>query len=897
VAFDNAHNGPDGGLSGWLLRYLKTLAQHDFLEFNARAYARLSLHALLNLHEFAREKRIRTAAQIVLDYTMMKFAVSSVRGRRISPFRRQHRINHQANIRNDLYAESGEQVAGFFLAYTGLTDAQDQPARFPDSLAFQAVIAATAAYRPPPAAYKLALDHQVLPATHRFHHGRRPRLLDLEGEGEDVDPGIEVYHRSPSFLLSAGGSFLNSGYGHDEIDVFVQAFEQTSRAQATTLIPTRGDTRSFHDLIRFEPYPDPAVDPYADDPDDPDTLHSRGVAMGVHRGIIAGANLRPAERKRVLEQSTSEAPALASHDGRLLVAWKGSGNDNVNVAKAQATTLLGIDGVEGVEEKAVLGETTDRSPTLASHNGRVFLAWRGSGNDQLNLAFSDDGGRTFKGTRTLSDSSDHAPALASHAGRLLLAWTGRGNDKLNVAKVVLFANTAGGFGIEGLEDKVVLDETSSDAPALASNQGRLFLAWKGSGNDNLNVAVSEDGGMSLRAKRTLPETSSHRPALASHTGRLFLGWKGSGNDQLNVAHVVLLGSTAGATGFELEGKVVLPETSGEPPALASNGELLLVAWKDEEDDNLGLRVSRDGTFRPPGVRISPDGTFRTPGPWIFCDLSRLGFYLAAYRAAVARPEDLDDPPDNLGIVYAREAKGMDFETFRRLTLERNRDLPAAIEFGSFHEFHPPDGGRFLVSFQLTDQPQQPRVVDLDDVIDFGTLPLVRGEYMEATDHVGRIEIRDPGCLSAPVVLDFRNAEAPERVDNLAACPQPWVDRAQALLDLAGRLSERGDHIGARLALVDRADVFAQLAAANPSFLPSLAQTLHILTQRHLADGHPDQARPVAREAIQAYRQLAATPGANSAGVASNLIVLSGELGAAHLDAESTAAAQAAADVR
>jgi hypothetical protein len=853
-------------------------------------------------------------------------------------------------------------VAGFFLAYTGLTDAKDQPAPFPHTLAFQALIAATAAYRPPPAAYKLALDHQVPPSTHRFHHGRRPRLPVLTGEGEDVDPGIEVYHRSPSFLLSAGGSFLNSGYGHDELDLFVQAFEQTSRAQATTLIPTRGDTHAFHDLIRFEPYPDPAVDPYADDPKDPDTLHSRGVAMGVHRGIIAGANLRPAERKRVLEQSTSEAPALASHDGRLLVAWKDEEADNLNIAKAQATTLLGIDGVEGVEDKAVLGvvvapfgppirlvvEPTDRSPAVASHNGRVFLAWKASGNDQLKLACSGDGGKTFNATMTLSDSSDHAPALASPAGRLLLAWTGQGNERLNIAHVVPFANTAGGCGVERIEDKVVLNETSSDGPALASNEGRLFLAWKGSGNDNLNVAVSEDGGMSLRAKTTLSETSSHRPSLASHAGRLFLGWKGSGNDQLNVAHVVLLGSTAGTTGFELEGKVVLPETSSEPPALASNGELLLVAWKDEEDDNLGLRVSRDGTFRPPGVRISPDGTLLTPGPWIFCDLAHLGFYLAAYRAAVARPEDLDDPPDNLGIVYAREVDGMNFDTFRRLTLERNRHLPAALEYGSFHEFHPPDGGRFLVSFQLTDQPQQPRVVDLDDPIDFATLPLVSGPWLNAPGgHDGLIQIRDPGCPSAPVVLDFGNAEAPKRVDNLAACPQPWVDRAQALLDLAGPLSERGDHIGARLALVDRADVFAQLAAADPSFWPSLvaawaalaqtashlaadgataaavadqqalvdilaafepaperraevtlllAEARHNLIARLIDDQRVDQAAALVPATLAGYRAYAALPGADILRVGRDLNQLAAQLTTSGLDAQAAAARQVAQDL-
>ncbi len=48
--FNNAANG----LSGWLLGYRQIIARHDFLEFNSRSYARLSLHALYNLHEFAR---------------------------------------------------------------------------------------------------------------------------------------------------------------------------------------------------------------------------------------------------------------------------------------------------------------------------------------------------------------------------------------------------------------------------------------------------------------------------------------------------------------------------------------------------------------------------------------------------------------------------------------------------------------------------------------------------------------------------------------------------------------------------------------------------------------------------------------------------------------------------
>jgi hypothetical protein len=810
---DSKYDNSANGLSSWLLGYMQTIAKHDFLEFNARPYARAALHPLYNLHEFAREEPIRTAAQILLDYAMVKFAVSSNRERRVSPYRRlQPRINHQANARNDLYANQGDEVAGYFMAYTGFIDSEGRPGRFPESLTYNALISGTAAYRPPPAAYILAMNRDNPASLHRFYHGTRPQL---SGSSDIADGGLEIYYRSPSFLLSAGGMFLNSGYGYDEYGWSDKkiAWRDTSRAQATTLIPTRADTR-FADLIRFEPYPDPFVDPYVHDPsnddDKADSLRTLSVNIGVHRGLAAGANLRPAEKKTILEHSTSSTPVLALHTDRLLIAWKGSGNDNLNVAKVQETSLragsspeLWIDGVEGVEEKVTLADTdtTESSPALASHNGRLFLAWKGSGNNQLNLACSGDNGKTFKGKMTLAESSKHAPALTSHAGRLFLAWTGEGEEKLNVAQVVAFANTAGDCGIEGLEGKVVLGDSSEAAPALASHTGRLFLAWKGSGNDNLNLAFSEDNGASFRGKTTLAETSSDGPSLTSHAGRLFLAWKGSGNKNLNVAQVVLFANTAGGLGIEgLEGKVVLGETSTEPPALASHNGRLFLAWKREGDEKLNLRLSGDGAFQE-------------AGPWFFSNLEHLGFFVAAYRTPPARPDPLDTLLDNLALVYAMEAGGMDFNRFRELTLARNSGLPAKLDYGGVYEFHAPDDKRFSIWFQLSEQKYQARIVDLNEpnsVDDLSTLPLVSGEYMKAPGgHDGLIEIRHPGCTT-PLVLDFRNTQAPVRLDNTATCLQWLQDLAEAYMTLSEGEWAAGDQAAALANSEEAFTIYRQL---------------------------------------------------------------------------------------
>lgn len=850
AAYDNVENG----LRDWLLGYLQRVAKHDFLEFNSRPYARLALHSLFNLYEFARDAQLRTAAQVLLDYTMVKYAVSSNRVRRVSPFRRvQHRINHAANERNDLFAASGDQVTGMFAAYTGYVDTAGSPARFPASLTDTALIAATSSYRPPAAAYLISMDRTTPPSLHRFFHGSRPRLTTSP---DDADGGLEIYYHSPSFLLTAGGNFLNSGYGRDEFNIGVNSWEQTARAQATTLIPTGADV-AYADLLRFESWPDPQFDPYIvnryDPDEDPYAEKMSAVNIGVHLGIMAGANLRPAE-KRIIGQTSSHGPAVCTHKDRLYVAWKGSGNENINIARAQTATLMGIDGIEGLQDIVTYEFTTETAPAIASQDDLLYLAWKGAGNNQLNLAVSADDGRTFSSATTLGDSSDMAPALASHNGRVYLAWTGEGEQQLNVARVVLIGSTAGTYDIEGIERKAVLGDTSDGAPALVSCLGRLFLGWRGSGNEDLNLAFSDDDGLTFHGKHIVGEYSDRGPALTTHDDLLYLGWRGSGNEDLNVARVVLYGSTAGDFGIDgLTSKVILPDISTEPPALGSAAGLLYLAWKGEGADLLNLRISRDGSFT-------------APGPWIFTDLSHLGIHLAVYRppAAPLPPPPLPDQPglppvDNLGFVYAAEASARTFDDFRNRIVLANNQLPSVLVHGSTHVFHAPDGTNFRIWFSHQDSKYRARIEDeRGDVPDLDTLPLVSGEFLRSDGHTGMLEIHTPGC-DAPLVLDYRNPLAPKRTGK-PAC-STWYDRLwPAYTDLAiDRL--RTEQTAAALSLThDTLDQFRQARLDTPELdsagLLAAAGRFHdIARAAHPADIPLQLA--AAQNAWQLYQFLAA----------------------------------------
>jgi hypothetical protein len=121
----------------------------------------------------------------------------------------------------------------------------------------------------------------------------------------------------------------------------------------------------------------------------------------------------------------------------------------------------------------------------------------------------------------LAESTDAAPALSFDSGSVHLAWRGSGNEHLNSA-VVTFDNerfptmtivntrlpTIARTVVAGITAKVTHSDTSDISPAL----GGAFLVWKGSGNEDLNMALALPGSP-LMGKVTLREQTDRAPAV------------------------------------------------------------------------------------------------------------------------------------------------------------------------------------------------------------------------------------------------------------------------------------------------------------------------------------------------------------------------------------------------
>ena len=294
-------------------------------------------------------------------------------------------------------------------------------------------------------------------------------------------------------------------------------------------------------------------------------------------------------QKQTLADTSPMSPALASLNGRIYIAWKGDGNNNLNL-------MYSSDNGQTFGNKYTSGETSAEAPALVVHNNSLYIGWKGNGNDNLNVAmvqFSGNNITGFVNKNTLGDTSQLSPSLASLNGNLYIAWKGDGNANLNI---MYSANNGQSFG-----NKYVSGETSTQAPALVVHNNNLYIGWKGDGNDNLNVAMVQRSGANITGfvnKATLGDTSPMSPCMASLNGNLYICWKGDGNDNLNIMYSTNNGQSFG-------NKYTSGETSPQAPALAVYNGNLFIGWKGDGNDNLNVSLV--------GMTAGVINGFSTPG--------------------------------------------------------------------------------------------------------------------------------------------------------------------------------------------------------------------------------------------------------------------------------------------
>lgn len=210
--------------------------------------------------------------------------------------------------------------------------------------------------------------------------------------------------------------------------------------------------------------------------------------------------------------------------------------------------------IGGLESKLTLNEAARGRPALAAdEDGRLLLAWAATGlPSRLNIMSSTDG-IAWSNKAPMQETTSNTPAVASDRGRVFVAWTG--DDRKRSVNLVSTADAK----FRAWDEKLVFSESSLAGPALAVGGGRLYLAWTGL-DRRLNV-ISWDGGATWSDKMTLSETSASGPSLVVQNDTLYVVWSGTDwAHSLNAIAVMPDGQFGDA--------IALGETSPYTPALA-----------------------------------------------------------------------------------------------------------------------------------------------------------------------------------------------------------------------------------------------------------------------------------------------------------------------------------------
>lgn len=128
-------------------------------------------------------------------------------------------------------------------------------------------------------------------------------------------------------------------------------------------------------------------------------------------------------KTRFEEARSNTAPAVCSHQGGLVLAWRGT-DRHINI-------LTAAEDPHGTPVKLEEARS-DSAPALCSHQGSLVLAWTGT-DQHINILTTagDPYGTPVKLEEAKSRS---APALCSHQGSLIVAWSGT-DHHMNVARL------------------------------------------------------------------------------------------------------------------------------------------------------------------------------------------------------------------------------------------------------------------------------------------------------------------------------------------------------------------------------------------------------------------------------------------------------------------------------
>jgi hypothetical protein len=282
---------------------------------------------------------------------------------------------------------------------------------------------------------------------------------------------------------------------------------------------------------------------------------------GERQGSWSRQNLTRADR------GTSHGPAVAVLRDKLVMVWKGKGND-VRIFYSI------FDGHAWSPQHLTSGDRgTSHAPALASLGSKLVMVWKGLGNDQRIFYSMFDGHAWSPQQVTRGDrGTSHAPALATLGDKLVMVWKGKDDDPH------IFYSIFDGHAWSP-QRMTSGDRGTSHGPAVAALGDKLVMVWKGKDDDpHIFYSIFDGNAWSPQRMTSGDRGTSHGPAVAALGDKLVMVWKGKGND------VRIFNSIFDGHAWSPQHITRGDRGTSHGPAAAALGDKLVMVWKGKDDD-------------------------------------------------------------------------------------------------------------------------------------------------------------------------------------------------------------------------------------------------------------------------------------------------------------------------
>jgi hypothetical protein len=285
------------------------------------------------------------------------------------------------------------------------------------------------------------------------------------------------------------------------------------------------------------------------------------------------------KEEQVMQLQNSQAsPSLATFNNQLWVAFLGKSSNNIDVCSSD-------DGLNWSTLTEV-GQTSKNPPSLCAFNNKLWLAFRGdTSNDVLVCSYD---GHSWSSSISVGQTTTAAPSLAVFQGKLYVAFLAA-----NSSNDILLCSSSDGQSWSG--NVPVPNQSSGLAPAIAGFNGRLWLAYIAqNGSNDIFVFSSADAKTWNAAAPN--QKSFAAPSLAVHGSALFMAFTG------NTSSDVLVCSN---NGNQWSADTAVPsQTSQTGPSVAEfNGHLEIAFLSADTSDRLFIVSSSDGVKWSPAFQI------------------------------------------------------------------------------------------------------------------------------------------------------------------------------------------------------------------------------------------------------------------------------------------------------